>query len=192
MKLNITHIEVAVALLVVAIGFALTYNTDDRWIGHGILSIVGLILVIEIIVTGAMNKGRLKGTNRTNLFKLHKTISILFGFFMVGTFVYGLWITSMHDEPLLTSAHGQLGLIIVIIAILQVIPSLIVKRRNNIRFPHMILGYAEAFLVAFQVTLGINFGLLEIMEIEALMYSALGGVAASALTWIVVKMLISR
>jgi uncharacterized membrane protein len=73
---------------------------------------------------------------------------------MVGTFFYGLWITSQHETPILSSVHGWLGLIIVIFAILQLLPCLFVKKRTKIKFPHMMIGYSLLFLVIFQVVWG--------------------------------------
>jgi hypothetical protein len=54
------------------------------------------------------------------------------------------------------SFHGRFGLAVVVVALLQVIPSLVVKKRKKIRKLHQILGYALPFLVLIQVILGIR------------------------------------
>ena len=156
--------------------------------GHAILGITGLVLAIEVLITGAMTTGRIKRLEGTNSFKLHRKVSILFGLFMLGTFFYGLWIVSQHGEPILTSVHGWLGLIISIITIVQIIPCLAVKERRKIRIPHMVLGYAAAVLVVIQTALGIEIAVVETLENLVLLHSTFGGIAALAATWILVEM----
>lgn len=104
------------------------------WIGHAIVSIIGLILAISILISGAKLTGRIKGKKGANTYKIHKIVSVLFSIFMIGTFFYGLLVTSGHGSPLLSSVHGWLGLIIFIFAVGQLIPCLFVKNRTRIKF----------------------------------------------------------
>jgi len=152
------RLNVGVLLTIVISAFALTYSGEFRWIGHGIVSVIGLVLAIGAQIAGAMLAGRIKKMS-SGIFQLHRRVSLLYASFMVGTFVYGLWVASQHDEPLLTSVHGRLGLVIAALALLQVIPSLVIEKRTHIRFIHMILGYSMALLVLFQSALGLALGL---------------------------------
>jgi hypothetical protein len=131
------------------------------WLGHAILSIIGLILAIFIVVNGAKLTGRIKGKKGAKTFKLHRILSILFGLVMIGTFFYGLWVTSQHETPILSSIHGWLGLIIAIFALLQLLPCLFVKKRTKIKIPHMIIGYSLFVLVIIQVIWGLQIALID-------------------------------
>ena len=141
--------------------------------GHAISGITGLVLAVGVLITGAMIRGRIKKPEGTSLFKLHRKVSVLFGLFVLGTFFYGLWIRSQHDEPILASVHGWLGLVISLIVIAQIILCLAVKERRKIRVLHMFLGYAAAFLVVIQTALGFELAVAETVE-----DLVLGGIAA--------------
>ncbi len=124
------------------------------WLGHAIVSITGLIIAVMVVYNGAKLTRRIKGKKGAKTFKLHRIYSLLFGIIMIGTFFYGLWVTSQHGVPVLTSIHGWLGLIIAIFAILQLLPCLFVKKRTKIKIPHMIIGYILLVLVIIQVIWG--------------------------------------
>ncbi len=158
------------------------------WIGHAIVSIIGLILAISILISGAKLTGRIKGKKGANTYKIHKIVSVLFSVFMIGTFFYGLWVTSGHGSPILSSVHGWLGLIIFIFAVIQLIPCLFVKNRTRIKFPHMIIGYPLAFLVVIQVAWGTHIAVLGEVKSLVLIHSITGGIAALALFWIIIEM----
>jgi len=158
------------------------------WGGHAIVSIIGLIFALLILLTGAKLSGRIKKKEGFYSFKIHKTASILFSLFMVGTFFYGLLVTSEHETHLLLSVHGWLGLLIVIFALLQVIPSVFIKKRNKIKFPHMMIGYSLVFLVALQIIVGAHIAVLGDIKILVLAHSVTGGIAALALLWIYIEL----
>jgi len=177
--------------------YSVTANEDEEhtelsfsdWVGHAILSIIGLVLAISVVVTGAELTGRFKRKVGAQTFKIHRVISILFSIFMIGSFIYGLLITSENDTLLLSSAHGWLGLIIVIFAVLQIFPSILIKKRIKIKYPHMIFGYSLLVLVVLQVILGLHISVLEDVKILVLIHSIGGGFAALALIWIVIEMM---
>ena len=110
-------------MLLIIGGIALAYV---KWIGHALIAIISLALMIYTLTTGAMLKGRIKRSSG-NVFKLHKRSGIYFGALILGSFIYGLWIRLQHGESIISSIHGKLGLIILIIVILQLIPSLVLK-----------------------------------------------------------------
>jgi hypothetical protein len=124
------------------------------WLGHAIVSVTGLIFAALVVYNGAKLTGRIKGKKGAKTFNLHRIFSTLFGIIMIGTFFYGLWVTSQHGAPVLTSIHGWLGLIITIFAFLQLLPCLFVKKRTKIKIPHMIIGYILLILVIIQVVWG--------------------------------------
>jgi hypothetical protein len=128
-------------LLLVIGGIALVY---ERWIGHALIAIISLVIMVYTLTTGAILKGRIKKKNPGNVFKLHKRIGIYFGAFILGSFFYGLWMILMHEESVLASVHGKLGLLILLMVILQVIPSLVLKNRASYRNLHKITGYTLA------------------------------------------------
>jgi hypothetical protein len=135
-----------------------------------------------------MLKGRIK-RKQTNLFALHKKVSIYFSTFIIGTFLYGLLTKIQQEEPVLTSFHGRLGLILLLIVIFQLIPSLIVKDRTRIRTPHKILGYSLAPLMFLEASWGLYNGVVVGSKSLVLMHSISGGLTALALSWIIMEML---
>lgn len=106
------------------------------------------------IATGAMLKGRIK-RKQTNVFLLHKKAAIYFGTFVLGTLLYGLFLEIQHGEPVLTSTHGKLGILLLLIVIFQIIPSLVLRDRTMIRKLHMILGYSLAPLIILEASRGL-------------------------------------
>ena len=180
-------IWVALVLTMIA-GAVLTYGGEERWIGHAIVSVVGLALAFLVLINGATLSGRLKKVSEANVFRLHRNLSLLFSLFMIGTFSYGLWVTLQHGEALLSSVHGWLGLAIVIVSVLQLALCFIFKRRIRVRFLHMIIGYSAAFLVVVQTAWGLEIAVVGAVKNVVMIHSTLGAMAAFALAWIIVEM----
>jgi len=66
-----------------------------------------------------------------NDYKIHKKLAILLGSFILVTFFYGLLVSVWRFEftvSLPASLHGRLGLIVIVLAALQLIPSLVIKK----------------------------------------------------------------
>lgn len=124
------------------------------WLGHAIVSVIGLVLAFLVVYYGAKLTGRIKGKKGAKTYKIHRILSLLFGITMIGTFFYGLWVTSQHGAPVLLSVHGLLGLIIALFALAQLLPCLFVKKRTKIKIPHMMIGYILLVLVVIQVIWG--------------------------------------
>jgi hypothetical protein len=178
---------IAVSLLLAFAILFLTYNSPYRWLGHAVVSLTGLILVIVVVVNGATLSGRLK-RGATNVYGLHRNVSVLFSLFMVGTFFFGLWVTYSHDEALLTSIHSWIGLAIVVLAFIQVAPCFVTKQRAKVRSLHMVAGFAVAVLVVVQVAWGLEIALVSVVKDLVLIHSTFGAIAAFALTWMIVEM----
>lgn len=160
----------------------------ERWIGHALIAITGLVLMIYTITTGAMLKGRVKRSSG-NIFRLHKRGGIYFGAFIIGSFIYGLWIRLQHGESILSSVHGKLGLLILLIVALQLFLSLVLKNRAKYRGLHKILGYALAPILIIDAGWGLHNGVIGGTKSLVFLHSISGGLSALALIWIIIETL---
>jgi len=172
-------------LLLIIGGIALAY---DNWIGHALIAIISLMLIIYILTTGAMLRGRIKRSSG-NIFKLHKKGGIYFGAFILGLFIYGLWIKLQHGESILSSIHGKLGLIILLIMIVQLFLSLVFKNRSRYRGLHKMMGYALAPILIIDAGWGLHNGVVGGTKSLVLLHSISGGLSALVLVWIIVETL---
>ena len=145
-----SDIYIGLVFLLIISGIALVYG---NWIVHSLMAIISLLLIIYTLATGAMLRGRIK-RKPGNIFRLHRRSGVYFGAFILGSFIYGLLMRLQHGESILSSIHGKLGLIIVLIVILQVIPSLVLKNRASYRELHKIMGYALAPILIHRCQLG--------------------------------------
>ena len=165
-------------------GIALAY---ENWVGHALIAIISLLLMVYALTTGATLKGRIKRSSG-NISKLHRKYGIYFGTFILGSFIYGLWIKLQHGEPILLSIHGKLGLIILLIIALQVLPSLILKNRAKYRELHKIVGYSLAPILIIDASWGLYNGVIAGTKNLVLLHSISGGLAALVLVWIILEM----
>jgi hypothetical protein len=172
-------------LLLIIGGIALAY---DNWIGHALIAIISLMLIIYVLTTGAMLRGRIKRSSG-NIFKLHKKGGIYFGAFILGLFIYGLWIRLQHGESILSSVHGKLGLIILLIMIVQLFLSLVFKNRARYRGLHKMMGYALAPILIIDAGWGLHNGVVGGTKSLVLLHSISGGLSALVLVWIIVETL---
>lgn len=171
--------------MLLAIGsIALIYG---KWVGHALIAISSLVLMIYTLTIGAMLKGRIK-TISGNIFKLHKRGGIYFGAFILGSFIYGLWMKLQHEESILSSVHGKLGLIILTIVVLQIIPSLVLKNRAKYRRLHKIIGYSLAPVLIIDASWGLHNGVVTGTKSLVLLHSIFGGLTVLALVWILIEM----
>lgn len=175
----------ALALLIIVGVLAFVYRS---WTGHALVGLASIMLLILAVTAGAMLTGRIQKSSG-NPFTLHGRAGLFLFSLLLGTFFYGLWIRLQHDEPLLRSVHGWLGLIIVIIAALQVLPSVMIKDRAKLRPIHRLLGYSLAPLIVIEAVLGLYMGVTDGGKSLVLVHSLSGGLAALALTWVAVEML---
>ena len=144
--------------------------------------------MIYTLTTGAMLKGRIKRSSG-NVFKLHKRGGIYFGALILGSFIYGLWIRLQYGESIISSIHGKLGLVILIIVILQLIPSLVLKNRLWYRNFHKIIGYALAPILIIDAGWGLHNGVIGGTKSLVLLHSISGGLSALILVWIIIETL---
>ncbi len=122
------------AILLCALTGYLTYRSHYRWVGHALFTIVGLVTLGWTVTTGAILARRLPSPMR-GIFPLHRLQGIAFGLLMLFSIPYGLLSVRRHGEPYLSSAHDKLGVVISIIAVVQVVPSLLTLKRTRLRLP---------------------------------------------------------
>lgn len=158
----------------------------EGWIVHALIAIISLLLIIYTLATGAMLKGRIK-KKPGNIFRLHRRNGVYFGAFILGSFIYGLLMKLQHGESILSSTHGKLGLIIVLIVILQVIPGLVLKNRAGYRGLHKIMGYSLAPILFVDASWGLYNGVISGTKSLVLLHSISGGLAALALVWLLLE-----
>jgi hypothetical protein len=82
--------------------------------------------------------------------------SICFSLIVIVTFILGLLTMLEHGEPLLISLHGLVGLALITLAIVQLVPSLLVRERIRIRFAHRVVGYTIIPFYIVQTILGLS------------------------------------
>lgn len=183
MSKKTSDIYVGLVLLLIISGIALVY---ENWIGHALIAITSLFLIIYALTTGAMLKGRIK-RKPGNIFRLHRRSGVYFGAFILGSFIYGLLMRLQHGESILLSIHGKLGLIIVLIVIMQVIPSLVLKNRASYRGLHKIMGYILAPILFIDASWGLYNGVISGTKSLVLLHSISGGLVALALVWALIE-----
>jgi hypothetical protein len=142
-------------LLVAAVTTVLTFATEDRWIGHAVTGMIGLVLMIVVILTGAQQAGRIHSSSLLHTFRYHRMAGTWFSIFVIGTFLLGLLTTMGHDEPLLASPHGITGLVLVLMAVLQLAAGLLIRKGAGMRVVHRYTGYAMVPVFVLQMMLGI-------------------------------------
>jgi hypothetical protein len=142
---------------VIAVGsIAATFGTPSQWIGHAVMAIFGLLVLVIVILTGAIQAGRIYRKSAFRVHPLHRTASIWFTLVVIVTFILGLQVMIHHGEPVLQSVHGILGLTLAVLALIQLGPSLIIAKRSSVRTIHRIVGYLIAVLFSAQLYLGLN------------------------------------
>lgn len=150
---------IILAIILAIAGIIISYGLGAYWAGAATTGIITFLVIIPTAVFGAMLKGRIRRIKGVNLLKIHRKLAILFGSLALVTFFYGMWITTWRftsSVSLPASFHGSLGLIILILTALQLIPSLIIKKRQKIRIPHRIIGYTLPAIMVIQLIMGIR------------------------------------
>lgn len=167
MKLGLSDLSIIATLIIALIGTALTFQTEIVWVGQDFAGIPSLFFLIAVILMGARLAGRLKtpqDRKGVNLFGIHKKFGVFFAFLVIVTFIIGLWGRIFHGELFfwedselsIAIIHGWFGLLITILALLQVVPSIVTKDRGRIRRLHLIIGYLLLIVIIIQILSGIG------------------------------------
>ena len=175
-------------LILTILAAVLTYNEENRWVGHAVAGVFSLILIITIMMTGGMLTGRLRSWENVRVFPVHRTVSIWFSIFVIGSFLFGLGVTALQGKPVLGGAHGLLGLVVAVLAAVQLIPSLLTKNRASLREVHKVVGYLLAPLVTLQVIVGLYVAVIGTGRETALLHSLTGGFSVLLFSWIIIEM----
>lgn len=148
-------ILLAGALLVAGGAVALTYGTGSRWIGHAVTAFTGLALMIAVILTGAVQKGRIRAIRIPGVYRFHRMAGIGFGLLVIGTFVLGILTTLRYGGHLFKFPHGIAGLVLVLLVVVQLASSLLARRRAGIQVLHRFTGYAIVLVYLLEVIIGL-------------------------------------
>ncbi|MGQ4873078.1 MAG: DUF4079 family protein [Promethearchaeota archaeon] len=129
---------------------------DYNWIIHAILSLISLTILILLAIYGLSIRGITKKIIKTkNKYNIHKKLAISLLVLIIITFSYGLWLSFLHGQNLLSTLHGLTGVIILSFTLIQVVLSLIIKKRNRmLKISHAIFGFGLLVLMIFQIILG--------------------------------------
>ncbi len=151
-----------IAVLILSV-FALTVRTDFHWIVHALMGTSSLLLSLFAAVSGVARAGRIRMVNGASLIGAHQKIAIYLDFFVVCSFLLGLWSRLYMGElpfwlvarPLDVVVHGWFGLTVMIFAIAQILACFLLKRRILPRRIHKFFGYPVTLLVIIQTVLGL-------------------------------------
>lgn len=128
---------------------------DYNWIIHAILSLASLTILVLLAIYGLSIKGIIKIIKTKNKYNVHKKLGISLLILIIITFSYGLWLSFLHGQNLLSTLHGLTGVIILSFTLIQVVLSLIIKKRNRmLKISHAIFGFGLLVLMIFQIILG--------------------------------------
>ncbi|HEC92276.1 MAG TPA: DUF4079 family protein [Candidatus Atribacteria bacterium] len=103
---------------------------DYNWIIHAILSLASLIILVLLTLYGLSIRGIIKIIKTKNKYNIHKKLGISLLVLIIITFSYGLWLSFLHEQNLLSTLHGLTGVIILSLTLIQVALSLIIKKKK--------------------------------------------------------------
>ena len=151
----IANLSIVIASIVVITAVLLFPNNDYRWINHAIIGLTAASFFAATAIRGAILSGRIHRPLNRGVFRLHRKFGVIMGSLILATFVYGIWMVMAREYPLMTSTHGLMGLLIVIISLVQIFVGFYFKRRGMVSSVHRWTGYSLAGLIVFQIVLGV-------------------------------------
>ena len=131
----------------------------DEKIIHIIFGISSFTLCFITVMLGLKTAGRFgksKITRKT--FKMHKFFSIITSIFVIISFSLGFIASEGFEfefEFEGEGIHGITGLLAVLLILIQIIPSLIIKKRKKIRLIHRLSGYLLLIDLSYHLITGI-------------------------------------
>lgn len=143
------------AFLIAGSAVALTFGTM-RWIGHAATASVGLVLLVSVIISGAVQKGRIRRIHITNVYRFHRTVSTGFGLFVIATYILGVLTTLKFGGQLVKFPHGVIALVLLIMVMFQLVPSLLIRKRARIQVLHRYTGYAVIPVFFTEIAIGLT------------------------------------
>ncbi len=126
---------------------------------HIIFGISSFTLCLITALLGTKNAGRFgksKITKKT--YNIHRILAVITGIIVIISFSLGFVLGNGLNIELTFEGggiHGLTGLLAVILVSLQIIPSLIIKRRKKIKLIHRIVGYSLLIDLTVHLTAGI-------------------------------------
>jgi hypothetical protein len=126
---------------------------------HITFGISSFTLCLITALLGTKNAGRFGKSKITkNTFNIHRILAIITGIIVIISFSLGFVLgNGLTIEFTFEGGgfHGLTGLLAVILVLLQIIPSLIIKRRKKIKLIHRIIGYSLLINLTVHLTTGI-------------------------------------
>lgn len=126
---------------------------------HVSFGITSFILCLITVVFGAKTAGKFgKSRISKTSFKTHKFLSITTGILVTISFLLGLFTSGGFEPEIeleLEGPHFWTGLTAFILILLQILPSLIIKKRKKIRLIHRYIGYMLFIILLIQLVSGI-------------------------------------
>lgn len=163
-KLNKMTISIFLSFILIILIFVLTFQNDDLLVyGHVFAGAVTLTFALIGVIIGAMITGRIKKNTLGNLLKTHLVVNGYVTVLIIGTFLYGLWARIAHgepmffqsDDPLVPMLKGWLGVVLILVAMIQILPCIIVKTKQRKKQVHMVFGYLLLLFLIAQTLLGV-------------------------------------
>ena len=144
-----------VAFLIAGSAVFLTFGTM-RWIGHAVTASVGLVLLVVVIISGAVQKGRIRVIHIPEVYRFHRTVSTGFGLFVIATYSLGILTTLKFGGQLIKFPHGIVGLVLLLMVLFQLVPSILIRKRAGIQALHRFTGYAIVPVFLAEITIGLT------------------------------------
>jgi len=126
---------------------------------HIIFGISSFTFCLITVLLGTKNAGRFGESKITkNTLNIHRILAIITGIIVIISFSLGFVLGNGLNIAFTLEGggiHGLTGLLAVILVLLQIIPSLIIKRRKKIKLIHRIVGYSLLIDLTVQLVTGI-------------------------------------
>lgn len=153
---SLPYFFACIGIIAVIVIQARVNGTTGQWIGHAVTAGVGLVLLAGVILTGTIQSGRIKSLHFRQVYLVHKLVSVGFSGTLIGTFLLGLLVMIVRGLPIITTTHGLIGLTLASLSVVQLVPSLVITKRQPIRSLHTYVGFLIVPLFLFQIWLGLD------------------------------------
>jgi hypothetical protein len=155
---NAVAVFILAGFLVSITSIVMTWGSETMWIGHAVLGLFGFVLLVLTVVFAAAMKGRVTLVPVARAGRLHRIASLALIAIIFGSFILGLLIRMLHRDPLLGTFHGIIGLVLVVLALVQLVPAHVLRGRPHLFTVHRVTGYAIVPLFLLQIFAGFVLG----------------------------------
>ncbi|MFX1479873.1 MAG: hypothetical protein ACFFCI_17280 [Promethearchaeota archaeon] len=125
------------------------------FIFHIVLGTMSFVSCLISVLLGALFSGRIgKSKGHSELYKIHKWSGVITGIMVIATYIYMILPPIFSGGIIILQVHGWFATFALIIVVIQVILSLMYKKRSKIRLLHLYMGYALLGMLTFQIGFG--------------------------------------